>query len=394
MKTRLAVLAGGVVLIVSLSMQTRAQSASDPVMFRGNAQHTGVYPESKIPAGKVKWNFDTGNKVRSAPALYGGVLFIGSNDGHLYALDAESGKLKWKFQAAGAVASSPAVYRDTVFIEAGDAAIHAVDARTGREKWTVKTGVPITRDPKRMATGKWEYEHSSPVIAAATLYIGSADGNVYALDPESGKQKWVFKTAGRVRATPAVADGVVYAGSMDGSLYALDAASGELKWKFKTAGNKYFPLGEVQSTPAVGEGAVFFGARDGALYAVDAATGKLRWKAEQENFSWVISGPAIYKGMVIVGTSDAQDIKAYDAKTGQMKWQAKSPEPANILASPTIAGNTLYIGDFYGTMLWLNAETGKLVGAFGTDERIVSSAVVSNGVLYFGGEDDYVYAIE
>jgi len=363
-------------------------------MFRGDPQHTGVYPDSKIPAGKLKWSFETGNKIRSAPVLHAGTLYIGSNDGHLYALDAQTGKPKWKCQAAGAVASSPAVYRDTVFFEAGDAAIHAVDARTGRERWTVKTGMPIPPDPKLMSNGKWEFEHSSPVIADATLYIGSADGNIYALDPATGKRKWVFKTAGRVRATPAVADAVVYAGSMDGNLYALDAASGALKWKFKTAGNQYFPLGEVQSTPAVGEGAVFFGARDGALYAVEVATGKLRWRADQENFSWVIGGPAIYKAMVIVGTSDAQDIKAYDAKTGQVKWQAKSPEPANVFASPVVVGNTLYVGDFYGTMLWLNADTGRLLGVFATDERIVSSAVVSNGVLYFGGEDDCVYAIE
>jgi len=126
---------------------------------------------------------------------------------------------------------------------------------------------------------------------------------------------WRFKTAGRIRATPAIADGVVYVGSMDGHLYAVDAQSGTEKWKFKTAGNKYFPLGEVQSSPAVGDGMVYFGSRDGALYAIDTAKGALRWKADQENFSWVISGPALYKGMVIVGTSDAQNIKAYDAKT-------------------------------------------------------------------------------
>jgi glucose dehydrogenase len=78
-------------------------------MFRGDAQHTGTCPDSKVPAGKVKWRFQTGNKIRSAPALYNGVAYFGSDDGHLYALDAQTGKLQWKFQAAGAVSSSPAV---------------------------------------------------------------------------------------------------------------------------------------------------------------------------------------------------------------------------------------------------------------------------------------------
>jgi len=349
------------ICILAMVASTLALPGSDstPVLFRGDAQHTGTCPDSKIPAGEVKWSFQTGNNIRSTPALYKGVGYFGSDDGHLYALDIQTGKLQWKFQAAGAVSSSPAVYHGTVYIEAGDAAFHAVDANIGREKWTVKTDAPIPPDPKLMSNGKWEFEHASPVIAGDAVYFGGADGYLYALDPATGKQMWRFKTAGRIRATPAIADGVVYVGSMDGHLYAVDAQTGTEKWKFKTAGNKYFPLGEVQSSPAVGDGMVYFGSRDGALYAIDTAKGALRWKADQENFSWVISGPALYKGMVIVGTSDAQNIKAYDAKTGQLKWKAASPEPANIFALPTICGDTLYIGDFYGSMVWLSAFTGN-----------------------------------
>src|SRR5262249_42054338 len=239
MKVTLAALLG-LLAAFFLAPRASAQRATDPAMFRGNPEHTGVYPDSTVPAGKVKWSFDTGNKVRSTPVLSDGTLYVGSNSGYLYALDAESGKLKWKFQAAGAVASSPSVYRDTVFVEAGDAAIHAVDAKTGREKWTVKTGRPIPPGPRLMSGGKWEFEHSSAVTGGENLSIGSADGNVHALDTASGKARWVWKTAGRVRATPAVAEGAVYAGSMDGNLYALDAERGALRWKFKTAGNKYF----------------------------------------------------------------------------------------------------------------------------------------------------------
>jgi eukaryotic-like serine/threonine-protein kinase len=171
-------------------------------------------------------------------------------------LDAQTGKRLWKFQAAGAVSSSPAVHHNTAYIEAGDAAFHAVDANTGREKCTVKADAPIPPDPKVMSNGKWEFEHASPAIAGDTVYFGSADGNLYALDPATGKLEWRFKTAGRIRATPAVADGVVYLGSMDGNLYAVGAGTGTEKWKFRTAGNKYFPLGEVQSSPAVGDGIV------------------------------------------------------------------------------------------------------------------------------------------
>jgi outer membrane protein assembly factor BamB len=373
---------------------SEAENALSPVLYRGDARHTGVYPDSKAPAGKVKWSFTTGNKIRSTPAYCNGVVYFGSDDGFLYALDANSGKLKWKFRAAGAVSSSPAVYRNLVYIEAGDSTFHAVDAASGREKWKAQTGPPIPADPKIMSDGKWEYEHASPVIDGGTVYLGSADGNLYALEALSGRPRWKFKTSGRIRATAAVADGVIYLPSMDGNLYALETASGAQKWKFKTAGNQYFPRGDIQSSPAVNDGVVYFGSRDAGLYAVNVADGTLRWKKDQEDGSWVISGPAIYKDMVIIGTSDNHDLRAYDARSGDLKWKAASPSPANILASPIVSAGKLYVGDFYGSMMWLDAATGKLRGGFSTDGRIVSSAIIHEGVLFFGGEDEVFYAVE
>jgi len=130
------------VCILAMVASTVALPGSDaaPVMFRGDAQHTGTCPDSKVPAGKVKWSFQTRNKIRSTPAFYNGVAYFGSDDGHLYALDAQTGKLQWKFQAAGPVSSSPAVYHNTVYIEAGDAAFHASmrtpDARSGLSRRT------------------------------------------------------------------------------------------------------------------------------------------------------------------------------------------------------------------------------------------------------------------
>ena len=81
-------------------------------------------------------------------------------------------------------------------------------------------------------------------------------------------------TNGRVRSTPAVAGGTVFVGSFDGNLYAISAESGTLRWHFKTKGNPDFPIGEVQSSPSVDEATVFFGSRDGFLYAVDFGTAR------------------------------------------------------------------------------------------------------------------------
>ena len=358
---------------------------SGAVMFRANPQHTGAYDEkAKYPAQKERWRFKTGNVNRSTPAVAGGVVYFGSHTGYLYAVDAATGALKWKFETPGEISSSPAVAEGTVFVN-NDAGFWAVDAQTGRQKWMLKTGEPVA------FKHRWDYYQSSPTYVAGTVYFGSADSYIYAVEAADGKLLWKYKTEGRVRTSPAFSDGVLYTGSMDGSLYALDAKTGQLKWKFKTAGNAFFPLGEIQSTPAVAEGLVFFGSRDGHLYAVDGATGEKKWAYSHEG-SWCISGPAVWEGLVFAGSSDGQFVNAVDAKTGVEKWRFKMP--SRVFTSGAVADGEVYFGAWGGEVFWFDAQTGKQRGGTMAEAAVQASPVLADGVLYFGSDDGYLYAVE
>jgi outer membrane protein assembly factor BamB len=99
------------------------------------------------------------------------------------------------------------------------------------------------------------------------VYVGSNDGNVYALNGATGTQLWSFTTGGTVGSSPAVANGVVYVGSSDGNVYALNAATGTRLWSFATGGS-------VGSSPAVANGVVYVGSSDGNLYAFDLTGGQ------------------------------------------------------------------------------------------------------------------------
>jgi outer membrane protein assembly factor BamB len=266
-----------------------------------------------------------------------------------------------------------------------DAGFYALDAKSGERKWAVKTG-DVMPFPHR-----WDYFQSSPTFLDGVVYVGSADGHIYAAEATTGKVLWKFKTEGRVRTSPALANGVLYCGSMDGNLYAIDAKSGQLKWKFKTAGNSFFPRGDVQSSPAVADGMVFFGARDGFLYAVDAASGEKKW-AYSHDGSWCISGPAVADGLVFVGSSDGQFVNAVDAKTGAEKWRFKTS--ARVFTSGAIAGGDVYFGSWGGDVVWLDRQTGKLQGGTMAEAAVQASPVVADGVLYFASDDGYVYAVE
>ncbi len=123
----------------------------------------------------------------------------------------------------------------------------------------------------------WSFQVSlalegSPVVAGGLLYVGSEDGNVYALDPTTGTQRWVFTSGGGLAmyTAPAVFHGVVYVSPGDGNLDALDASTGDKLWSSYVGGTS-------RSSPAVANGVVYVGSLDGNVYAFDAATGARVW---------------------------------------------------------------------------------------------------------------------
>ena len=174
---------------------------------------------------------------------------------------------------------------------------------------------------------------SSPVVAGGTVFFGSGDGHLYALDAASGELRWKFKTGDVVHASPAYAAGTVYFGSWDSYFYAVDAATGKEKWRFH-GGEDALIHNQVgfQSSPAVVDGVVYTGCRDSNVYALDAATGKEKWRVNNQG-SWVNSSPAVANGKVYFGTSDSSLFQAVDAATGKpvFKQQLK----AYVFSSPS-----------------------------------------------------------
>jgi outer membrane protein assembly factor BamB len=237
---------------------------------------------------------------------------------------------------------------------------------------------------------------SSPAWAGGTVYFGSGDGRVYAVDAASGRTRWRFETGGRVRSSPAVADGRIYVGSADGTLYALEGKTGRELWRFDTEGHRLesgkfgFDRRTIQSSPAAADGRVFIGSRDGFLYALDAASGKLLWRVDHR-MSWVNTSPAVAGGVVYAGSSDERFLQAVDAGTGRELWRVATERP--VWSSPAIAGDMVYVGDGSGTVYAVDRATGRERWRHKAGRRIFSSPVLADGLLYVGNDDGGVYAI-
>jgi outer membrane protein assembly factor BamB len=415
-------------------------------MFRGSVKHSGVYTAKNYTGiGDVKWTFHTKGKIFSSPVVSDGIIYVGSEDKNLYAVDAVTGKEQWKFKAGGAIHSSPAVYKDVVYFTGFDG-FYAVDKSNGTLKWKFKTGGEKHYGQKGLWGMQPENEFqddpfdfflSSPVIGTdegnETAYFGSGDNNVYALDVNTGKLKWQFKTGGVVHTSPALSNGKLFIGSWDTYMYALDAKTGKELWKFKTLEQpKIHQLDGIQASATIYQNTVFFGARDAYFYAVDINTGKLKWKYFNDN-SWVLTTAATVNGSVYFATSDPYQMVSMDAVSGKLNWKFQAN--GYLYSSPSIAGSNLFFGDFTGKLFALDIKTGKQTGEFATNGRIrnaatvlnanhidfaymsqglnyalystttagmqklytlgsiVSSSAIYNGIIYFGSAEGNLYAI-
>jgi hypothetical protein len=124
-------------LFLFLCLTSAAQAQS---MFRGNAAHTGVYPGvAPREFHRVKWKFPTGARVVGSPVMKDKVIYFGSDDGNVYAVDAESGRQIWKVATRGPVPCTPALDHDMVYVGSYDGKFYALDAQSGAVKWKFAT---------------------------------------------------------------------------------------------------------------------------------------------------------------------------------------------------------------------------------------------------------------
>jgi len=126
---------------------TNASSSANWPMFRGDPGLVGVANADLPDKPKLKWTFKSGAPVKSSAAVADGRVYIGSDDGSVYALDLLTGKKIWAYKTGGPVESSPLVLNGTVFVGSSDASLYALNATTGNRVWKYDTGDRILGAP-------------------------------------------------------------------------------------------------------------------------------------------------------------------------------------------------------------------------------------------------------
>ena len=341
-------------------------------IFKQNNARTGKSPYAGPENSYLKWKFDTGDWVRSSPAIgLDGTIYVGSHNMFLYAINSD-GSPKWSYETGGEV--HPGIGPDgTIYVGSWDSNgnFYAIEP-DGSLKWTYPTGGNISSSPLFLNDGtiligrdnlfalnpdgtlNWSsppigINESSPALGPdGTLYVGSYnDNHLYAIN-DDGTLKWSFLTGGSIPSSPSIAvDGTIYVGSWDHYLYAVNS-DGTEKWKFGTGD-------VVRSSPSIGsDGTIYFGSYDGYLYAVNP-NGTQKWKSQWSNL--VYNSPAIDSNDIIYYGSLDDYIYALNPDDGSIIWSYLTAGGIDYSCPAISSDGTLYIGSCDGNLYAIGYNT-------------------------------------
>jgi outer membrane protein assembly factor BamB len=267
-----------------------------------------------------QWHIAAQNLVLAAPVYAGGVVYYGSSDGLLYAVDVEtrSPKAGWPFNAHDAIWGSPLVANGRVYAASLDHQVYCLDAETGKLIWQFEAEGAMASQPALDAT-------------RGVLYIGDFAGKVYALQVDTGKpvEGFAFSAKNWIWSDVLVAEDRLYVTSLDGNLYALDSSSGAVIPPYPFDGGD-----AIRAAPVRSGDLILIASSEGKLTAVDGPSGVQQWqwpKAPALPAGGILSTPVVADGVVYVVVTVAgqpSTVYALQVDTGdQAPGNWPSPPP-------------------------------------------------------------------
>jgi outer membrane protein assembly factor BamB len=342
---------------------------------------------------------------------------------------------------------SPAVAYDKVFAANRQGIVSAYDQATGKKIWSKDFAIHDEEGVTSGISKLWSNGVSAKIaggisVAYETVFFGTENGEVIALDANTGEQKWITRVKGEVLAAPAIDAGIVLINTGSGFVFALNAVSGEEVWSSEsdvpplslrgvsspaavnggaiigTATGKLIVniletgqtaweqvisaatgvtelerIVDIDSEPLVAAGNVYVISYDGTLAAVELRTGRVIWKREYKSYRRMsLAGSTLY--LVDVNSN----LYALDSRNGVELW-SQGALKQRLLTGVTAVGNYLVAGDKFGYLHWFDQADGKIVarlevGDDDEDESIYHSPVVDGDTLYTQTRDGKLVAVK
>jgi outer membrane protein assembly factor BamB len=278
-------------------------------------------------------------------------------------------EIRWKFKAGDAVEATAAIAGGTVYVGSFDEHLYALDLATGKQKWKVKIG-PV---------------RSSPSYKDGSVYVGSEDGVFYRLDAANGDVKWKYDTESEITSSANFVGDRVLFGAQNSLLYCL-SADGKPVWKFKIEG------GPVNGSPTVAGKHTFVGGCDSKLHVIDVEKGKELTAVElggQTGATAAAAGDRVY-----IGTMQPGNVQAVDLKKAEVAWVYEPARAGEFLSSPAVTDKLVIVGSRDKEVHAIDRARGTPVWSFATKKRVDASPVVVGDRVFVGSLDGKLYVLD
>jgi len=300
-----------------------------------------------IANGTERWRFPSEPDAKitffATPALTNdGYLIVGGYDNVVYRINKETGQGAPIFEGAdGRYIGGPIVTEDMIFVPSADNVLYGLNPN-GQEIWQFESGEPLwakpsvdskcecvylsSMDHKVYALDAksggliWSSDDLSGAIVDSptkgednTLYVGTFNKEIVALDSRNGRELWRFATNDWVWASPALEGDTLYFGDLSGTFYAVNRITGVSKWQIQ-------PGGAIVGTPLITEDALIFGTETGSLISVNK-NGSIIWNQPYE--TELHTGPISNGETILITTSDPETLLFSIDPSGVQKWSYK-----------------------------------------------------------------------
>ncbi|MBP9092388.1 serine/threonine-protein kinase [bacterium] len=290
-------------------------------------------------------------------------VYVGSTDGRLYALQAETGAQDFSFDADAPILTSP-IYLDGRLVVSDSAGkTQAIDSTTGKVIWSWEGLAPVL---------------ASPVMAGNQVIVCDRTGQVTALDIRMGRRLWYFSALDAIVAAPRAHGDSLYFGTRGGHVYSIAAHSGKLNWK-------YVADGRILSTPTASVDTVYVGTQGGVCFALEAETGRLIW--EYPTFSPILkSGVIIFTSVIFA--SENKWLYCCEKYSGTLKW--KAPLKGSPGAALEAIGASVISASKDGWMQGFDSANGSLRFQRFLHKQIEAPPLINKDKVYLGTVDGEV----
>jgi outer membrane protein assembly factor BamB len=278
-------------------------------------------------------------------------------------------EIRWKVKTKDGIEGTAAIVNRTVYIGSMDEHLHALDLATGNEKWKYKA-VPF-KAPASVKDG--------------SVFIGDSDGIFHCVDAATGAKRWTFKTDAEIAGGANFSSDAVLFGSGDETLYCL-SMDGKERWRFKVPG------GPVLGTPAIVAGRTFAAGCDSTLHVLDLATGKELGSVDLGG--QIGATPAIVGDYMYIGTMTNQFL-GINWKKPEIAWTFEAPKRQQpFYASAAVTDTLVIAGSRDKQVHALDRNTGREVWKFEGRNKFDSSPVIVGERVFAGCTDGNLYVLD